>query len=74
MEGLRTNLLPYYISCNTCTWKGEWVEEPSWLEVSLKHWLESKEEHTRTVHQKEAVLVWEGKEHEGRKYRNLSIS
>ena len=41
---------------------------------SLKHLEESKEEHTRTVNQQDKVLVWEGKEHEGRKYRNLSIS
>ena len=74
MDGLRTNLLPYYISCTTCTWKGELVEEPKWLQGVLKHLEESKEEHTRTVNQQDKVLVWEGKEHEGRKYRNLSIS
>jgi|TARA_R110000765_G_scaffold138715_1_gene238739 hypothetical protein len=73
MEGLRTNLLPYYLSCTTCK-QEEWVEESNWLKATVKHMEGSKEEHTRTVQQKEAVLVWEGKEHEGRKYRNLSIS
>jgi len=73
MTTLRTDLLPYYMTCISCDWE-EWVEEPSWLKASLKHMEVSKEEHTRTVQQKETVLVWEGKEHEGRKYRNLSIS
>ena len=74
MEGLRTDLLPYYITCKVCTWKGEWVEEPKWLERVLKHLEGSKKEHTRTVNQNSRVLVWKGKKYEGRKYRNLSIS
>ena len=69
----RTNLLPYYMTCTTCGWE-EWVEESAWLKAAVSHMEVSKEEHTRTIQQKDTVLVWEGKEHEGRKYKNLSIS
>jgi len=75
MEGLRTNLLPYYLTCRTCGWE-EWVEEPSWLQHSVDHMEASTWKHSRVVGIGSTVIVWGGTGISTgiRKFRNLFIS
>lgn len=45
---MRTDLLPYYLTCKTCGWE-EWIEEYQWLQKCLDHMEASTWNHKRTI-------------------------
>jgi hypothetical protein len=44
MDASRTDLLPYYLICKTCSWE-EWVKEYEWLQKTKEHINLSTEPH-----------------------------
>ena len=48
MNASRTDLLPYYLICKTCSWE-EWVKESEWLQKTKEHINLSTEPHNGII-------------------------